>query len=90
MLGTFISSCLQVSIISYFALFVQSRFGKENFSSVLVGATFSGCALGAIFCSPFYAKVSEALGRKNTIIFGSTIMLCMNTACGCLGYMSRD
>ena len=90
MLGTFISSCLQVSTISYFALFVQARFGKENYNPVLIGVTFSGCALGTIFASPFYTVVSSAIGRKNAMIFGSVIMLCMNTACGCLGYMGRE
>ena len=88
--STFVLSCIMVSIITYFALFVESKFGKEHYNAFWVGIVFSATAMGAIMGSSIYSSVAASFGRKNTVIFACVVMLCMNTCCGCLGYMPND
>lgn len=90
MMYSFVSMCLQLEDISYLALFIEARFGAENYSALLTGIIFASFAIGTILSTPFYSSVSVALGHKNTLVFAATVMLCSNTCCGCLGYIPTD
>ena len=92
LISNMICGTMILNIASFYPLYVEQIYGL-NISSFMVGLALGAFQVAGILCTPIHAVTISKMGRKNSIVFGFTLILMANTALGAvslLPYTPRD
>jgi MFS family permease len=79
---------LYLSISSFFPLFVEAHY--PMISSTMVSICMSSFEVAGVLFTPVHAITISKMGRKNSIIFGFSILVFTTTSLGLLSYIPYD
>ena len=79
---------LYLSISSFFPLFVEAHYPMIN--SSMVSICMSSFEVAGVLFTPVHAITISKMGRKNSIVFGFSILIFTTTSLGLLSYIPYD
>ena len=74
------------NVPSFYPLYVEQHFGK-HVSSAMSGVALGCFQIAGTIFTPVHSITISKMGRKNSILFGTTLILVTNTAFGALSLL---
>ena len=91
-ISLFVSGSLIFNMTSFFPLFVDKKYNKEfkQISALQISFCFSAYEIACVAATKFNSITISKMGRKNSILFGLSLLAFANVGIGSLYYLHKD